>query len=98
MRVGYSYDAGCYKFTGKERDTESGIDYFGARYMASSMERFMSPDPLLNSGGPDNPQTRNWYSYTLNNPLTITGASSFGHEAGHAQEAPSTPPPSPQKP
>jgi RHS repeat-associated protein len=32
------------RFTGKERDTESGNDYFGARYYASSMGRFMSPD------------------------------------------------------
>lgn len=32
-------------FTGKERDSESGLDYFGARYYASSMGRFMSPDP-----------------------------------------------------
>ena len=31
-------------FTGKERDTESGNDYFGARYYASSMGRFISPD------------------------------------------------------
>jgi RHS repeat-associated protein len=34
----------AYKFTGKERDAESGNDYFGARYYASSMGRFMSPD------------------------------------------------------
>jgi RHS repeat-associated protein len=34
-----------YRYTGKERDTESGNDYFGARYYASSMGRFMSPDP-----------------------------------------------------
>jgi RHS repeat-associated protein len=34
-----------YKFTGKERDTESGNDYFGARYYSSSMGRFLSPDP-----------------------------------------------------
>jgi RHS repeat-associated protein len=33
-------------FTGKERDTESGLDYFGARYYASSMGRFSSPDPM----------------------------------------------------
>ncbi|MDR3713977.1 MAG: RHS repeat-associated core domain-containing protein, partial [Puia sp.] len=33
-------------FTGKERDTESGNDYFGARYYASRMGRWMSPDPL----------------------------------------------------
>jgi RHS repeat-associated protein len=32
------------RITGKERDTESGNDYFGARYYASSMGRFMSPD------------------------------------------------------
>jgi RHS repeat-associated protein len=34
-----------YRYTGKERDQESGNDYFGARYYASSMGRFMSPDP-----------------------------------------------------
>lgn len=34
-----------YKFTGKERDSESGLDNFGARYDSSSMGRFMSPDP-----------------------------------------------------
>lgn len=34
-----------YKFTGKERDSESGLDNFGARYDASSMGRFMTPDP-----------------------------------------------------
>jgi RHS repeat-associated protein len=35
-----------FHFTGKERDAESGNDYFGARYYASSMGRWMSPDPL----------------------------------------------------
>ncbi|MBI2682254.1 MAG: RHS repeat-associated core domain-containing protein [Acidobacteriales bacterium] len=39
-----------YKFTGKERDTESGLDYFGARYYGSRMGRWMSPDEY--SGGP----------------------------------------------
>jgi RHS repeat-associated protein len=33
-----------YKFTGKERDTESGLDMFGARYYGSSLGRFMTPD------------------------------------------------------
>jgi RHS repeat-associated protein len=33
-----------YKFTGKERDAESGLDEFGARYYASSLGRFMIPD------------------------------------------------------
>ncbi len=68
---------GCFSmshnfFTGKERDSESGNDYFGARYYASSMGRFLSPDPLLNSGRPENPQTWNRYSYALNSPLIVT--------------------------
>ena len=33
-----------YEFTGKERDTESGLDMFGARYYGSSLGRFMTPD------------------------------------------------------
>ncbi len=59
-------------FTGKERDTESGNDYFGARYYSSAMGRFMSPDP-----GPwqlENPQYLNMYNYALNNPLRYTDA------------------------
>jgi RHS repeat-associated protein len=57
-------------FTGKERDTESGNDYFGARYYASSMGRFSSPDPSqLYYADPSNPQSFNLYSYVLNNPL-----------------------------
>jgi RHS repeat-associated protein len=60
-----------YKFTGKERDTESGLDYFGARYYGSSMGRFMSPDPSRLSINPKNPQTWNRYSYVYNNPLGL---------------------------
>jgi RHS repeat-associated protein len=59
-----------YKFTGKERDGESGLDNFGARYHGSNLGRFTSPDPktphlkhLLN------PQKWNKYAYTINNPL-----------------------------
>jgi RHS repeat-associated protein len=60
-------------FTGKERDAESGNDYFGARYYASSMGRFMSPDPSgLDYADPTNPQSLNLYSYALNNPLKNT--------------------------
>jgi RHS repeat-associated protein len=54
-------------FTGKERDSESGNDYFGARYYASSMGRFMSPDPV--GGSLSNPQSLNRYAYVVNNPL-----------------------------
>lgn len=48
---------------------ESGLDYFGARYMSSAQGRFTSPDPLLNSGRPDDPQSWNRYAYVSNNPL-----------------------------
>jgi RHS repeat-associated protein len=57
------------KFTQKERDTETGLDYFGARYFSSIQGRFTSFDPLLSSGMPQEPQSWNRYSYTINNPL-----------------------------
>lgn len=60
-----------FKFTGKERDTESGLDYFGARYYASSMGRWVSPDPKApNLKHLFNPQKWNKYNYVLNNPLS----------------------------
>jgi RHS repeat-associated protein len=58
-------------FTGKERDAESGNDYFGARYYGSSMGRFMSPDPSNLSVDWWLPQTWNRYTYGLNNPLSM---------------------------
>ena len=64
-----------YQFTGKERDTESGNDYFGARYYSSAMGRFMSPDwadkpeAVPYSDLPD-PQSLNLYGYVRNNPLS----------------------------
>jgi RHS repeat-associated protein len=72
--------------TGKERDAESGNDYFGARYYASSMGRFMSPDSGADAtmGVPvpfanlENPQTLNLYSYAGNNPLS--NVDSDGHD------------------
>lgn len=62
-------------FTGKERDAETGMDYFGARYFSGAQGRFTSPDPLLSSGRPDNPQSWNRYAYVLNNPLRYTDPS-----------------------
>jgi RHS repeat-associated protein len=57
-----------YKFTGKERDSESGLDNFGARYNASSLGRFMTPDPSPNGIAPGDPQSWNLYSYVRNRP------------------------------
>jgi len=42
---GYSASDGVRQhFTQKERDNETGLDYFGARYFASTQGRFTSPD------------------------------------------------------
>jgi RHS repeat-associated protein len=56
-------------FTGKQRDSETNLDYFGARYNASSMGRFMTPDPSPSSGAVQRPQSWNRYAYVYNNPL-----------------------------
>jgi RHS repeat-associated protein len=61
-------------FTGKERDSESGNDYFEARYYSSAMGRFLSPDWSAKAepvpyAKLDNPQSLNLYTYALNNPL-----------------------------
>ena len=57
------------KFTGKERDAETGLDYFGARYFSSAQGRFTSPDKPFADQHQDDPQTWNLYSYVRNNPL-----------------------------
>jgi RHS repeat-associated protein len=74
-----------YKFTGKERDPESGLDDFDARFYSSPFGRFMTPDweakptdvPYANFG---NPQSLNLYSYVQNNPTTM------GDPDGHCLE------------
>jgi RHS repeat-associated protein len=63
--------------TGKERDAESGNDYFGARYYSSTMGRFLSPDWSAKAepvpyAKLDDPQTLNLYAYVRNNPLDKT--------------------------
>jgi RHS repeat-associated protein len=75
--------------TGKERDSESGNDYFGARYYASSMGRFMSPDWSAKAepvpyAKLDNPQTLNLYVYVGNNPLSRFDPD--GHCADHYKD------------
>jgi RHS repeat-associated protein len=60
------------KFTGKERDSESGLDYFGARHYASTIGRFMVPDKPFDDHAPTDPQSWNLYSYVRNNPLSFT--------------------------
>lgn len=58
-----------YQLTQKEQDVESELDYFEARYLASSLGRFLSVDPLSN---PVQPQSLNPYAYARNRPLVMT--------------------------
>jgi RHS repeat-associated protein len=68
--AGLSYgatDGERQKFTQKERDSESGLDYFLARYYSPAQGRFLSTDRL--QGGTSDPQSWNLYVYVTNNPL-----------------------------
>lgn len=65
------------RFVGKEKDQETGLLYFGARYMEAMIGRFISPDPVgavnsrtggINKKLINNPQGLSPYSYALNNP------------------------------
>lgn len=69
QRSSYGSDSIRQKFTGYERDGESGLDFAQARYFVSLLGRFTTTDPLLDSGRIEEPQTWNRYAYVLNNPL-----------------------------
>jgi len=62
-------DAVRQKFNEKERDYETGLDYFGARYFASVQGRFLSVDPALTSADLSTPQSWNRYAFGFNNPM-----------------------------
>lgn len=70
--------------TQKERDVETGLDYFNARYYSSTQGRFTSVDPLMASGRANSPQTWNRYAYVLNNPLKLVDPT--GLQADDSQE------------
>ena len=64
------------RFTGKERDAESGLDDFGARYYNSNLGRWITPDWAAKATAVPyatlaNPQTLNLYAYVANNPTTL---------------------------
>jgi RHS repeat-associated protein len=78
------------KLAGYERDSETGLDYTGARYFASGQGRFTGVDPLAASARTASPQTWNRYSYTLNNPVRLTDPSEMSpsDNAGQAVDIP----------
>lgn len=65
------------KFTGYEKDAETGLDYAQARYFSNVQGRFTSPDSF--AGRRINPQTLNLYAYVKNNPLKYIDPT--GHQA-----------------
>ena len=76
------------QFTSKERDVETGLDYFAARYYSSIQGRFTSADTF--GGLRVSPQTLNLYTYVKNNPLR------FIDPTGHSPQDPDRP--NPNKP
>jgi RHS repeat-associated protein len=56
-------------FTGQYHDFESNLDFFGARYYASTTGRFTSPDEPLIDQDERSPQSWNLYAYVRNNPI-----------------------------
>jgi RHS repeat-associated protein len=77
-------DSNDYKFTGKERDIETGLDYFGARYYSNGLGRWVSADwsatpapvPYANFG---DPQSLNLYGFVGGNPASK--ADPDGHQS-----------------
>lgn len=55
------------KYTGQEKDLESGLYYYNARYYQPDLGRFASQDIL--DGEIAKPQSLNKYAYTVNNPI-----------------------------
>jgi RHS repeat-associated protein len=89
-----SSDSNHYKFTGKERDGETNIDYFGARFYSAALGRFMTPDwsekPVtVPYADLSDPQTLNLYSYVRNSPVARFDADGhFRTSASNAAEEP----------
>lgn len=60
------------QFTSKERDAETGLDFFLARYYSGAQGRFLSVDPENAGARHEDPQSWNAYAYSRNNPLKYT--------------------------
>jgi RHS repeat-associated protein len=89
--VGFTNSSNHFTFTGKERDGESNLDYFGARYYSSNLGRWTSADwsavpspvPYANFG---DPQTLNLHAYVRNVPTV--GMDADGHSPFMSELAP----------
>jgi RHS repeat-associated protein len=87
------------KFTAKERDAETGFDYFGARYYGSKIGRFSTVDPVLDqSEAMLNPQLWNRYAYGRNNPLRYVDPDGRATLPANSLQAQMLAPPAPLAP
>ncbi len=80
-----------YKFTSKERDSETGLDYFGARYYGNALGRFLTPDWAAKAAAVPyaefaDPQSLNLYTYVRNVPTSRFDAD--GHQQIQNQACP----------
>ena len=66
------------KFTGKNRDPETGLDWFEVRYLSGAQGRFQSVDPGNAGAALGDPQTWNGYAYAGNNPVSYADPSGEG--------------------
>jgi RHS repeat-associated protein len=79
-------------FAGKERDAETGLDYFGYRYFSGAQGRWTSPDEPFADKHPEDPQSWNMYAYVRNNPLAHIdpngkACSALNNSSGFCQRA-----------
>jgi RHS repeat-associated protein len=87
-------------FVGGTQDASTGLTHLGAREYDPDTGRFISVDPVLSAG---DPQQLNGYTYSDNNPVTLSDPSGLiaqrcmmddcGHSGGYNQAAPTPPPP-----
>jgi RHS repeat-associated protein len=75
LKISAADSGNHYKFTAKERDAETGLDYFGARYYSNAMGRWISPDWMSRASAVPyaefaDPQSLNLYSYVRNLPTS----------------------------
>jgi RHS repeat-associated protein len=75
-----SYTRKRYRFTGKERDEESGLGYHSARYLHPALGRWLSCDPAGAAAG------LNAYAYAANNPMVLVDP--HGEEPQGASQPP----------
>jgi RHS repeat-associated protein len=70
--TGYTGNSIRQKFTGYERDYETGLDFAQARYYSNIQGRFTSVDPENAGSDPDDPHSWNGYAYARSNPILFT--------------------------